>query len=71
MGSDITDNKLSEILALRCADPGSAVAHIADESMLIEILDKDDVRAFQVYPCLLYFDCCVALVVCLLVFHSL
>ena len=71
MGSDITDNKLSEILALRCADPGSAVAHIADESMLIEILDKDDVRAFQVYPCLLYFNCCVALGVCLLVFHSL
>ena len=45
-GIDISEQQLAEILALRCADPGSSVAHIADEDSLLEVLEKEDIRAF-------------------------
>ena len=57
MGQDISEQKLSEILALRCSDTGSAVAHVADEDMLLEVLDKEDLRAYQVPICLCVCTC--------------
>ena len=49
--TDITVSELHSILALRSLEECSEIPTICDEDMLIEILDKEDLQAFQENAC--------------------
>jgi hypothetical protein len=46
---EVTVQELHDILSLRCSD-GDVMADVADEDMLLECLDHEDVKSFQASP---------------------
>ena len=48
-GTPITDAELQAILSLRSVEEESEIPNFCDEDMLLEVLEKEDLKAFQVF----------------------